>query len=80
MLSYSYNVPILFTANITSAVCSYADNVGRYCGTIFDYGGGFSFVVTGNTDVYLVALGENEYSKYNEIVETSLNYCEYINT
>ena len=74
MLSFSYNIPILFTASTTTCVVSSP----LYCGTVFTLGGGAEFTITGNTTIYLNAVTQ-EYSdnKSGAIFKVSLSYCSY---
>lgn len=68
MRSYSYEVPIYFSVSTVTCVEAQA---GIYCGTVLDPGGGYSFVVTGNTTLYLNAIVDIAKAGL------SLAYCQY---
>jgi hypothetical protein len=74
MLSYSYNVPILFTAGTTNCTTGQT-----FCGTFLDQGGGYSFVVNSNITIYLNALIQARDFK-TVLNSYSLYYCNYNNS
>jgi hypothetical protein len=77
MRSWSYNTPVFFVPNVGSSTCITTSQ--QYCGTAYDSGGGFSFVVTGNVTIALTALTTTVYEyigKASSIAKTSLYYCD----
>jgi hypothetical protein len=69
MLSWSNNKPVFFVPQVGTSTCPSTGT--PYCGTPTD-GGGFSFIVTGNTNIALTVL------TYTETVSTITNKSKFL--
>lgn len=72
--SYSNNTPVFFTLNEGSTSCTPGPESAQYCGTLYDPGGGFSFIV--NSDISVGIRGSTKLIYGKDVpTTTSLYYC-----